>query len=119
MQSLGGFEVYHKLELGRLLNGQVRRVLAFEDAACVLTDQVVAPCQFGSITHQSARIHIFAPRIHYRHCMACRERDDLVASSSEERVGSNKECAHLLGGQFENRVDLALGVRLEKTKLIA
>src|SRR5436190_1509706 len=118
-QRFGGVKIEDKFESRRLLYRQIAWLLTLEDAAGVLADEVVAPCQFATVAHQSAYIDIFAPRVHYRHRILCRERNDFTALAGEERGGGDQKRAHLLlSAQFEGRLDFAQSARLEETKLI-
>src|SRR5262249_14300459 len=72
------------------------------------------------VDQPTSRLYIFAPWIQDRHRVVCRERDDLVASGVEERIGGDHERAHLLlGDRYEGCLDLVFSAGPEKTKLIA
>ena len=53
-KSSGGLEVEHKLKFGRLLDGQVRRLCAFEYLSGVHTSLPTSSSETWSITHQTA-----------------------------------------------------------------
>src|SRR6516165_1772945 len=50
-EGLGGFEIDDELELGRLLDRQGICLFAAENAAGITAEEVVSPCEPGSIAH--------------------------------------------------------------------
>src|SRR5262249_52045839 len=53
-KSLGGLQIDHQLELGRLDHWQIGRFLAFEDPTCIDADLTVHVENVDPIAHQAA-----------------------------------------------------------------
>ena len=91
-ERLGGLEIDDQLELGRLHDRQVGRLLALEDAADIDADLTIRIRDVGSVAHQSAGFGEFA-RMRYIAGIAWRtaSSDQLHAPASEERIAADKE----------------------------
>src|SRR5262245_25427266 len=97
-----------QLKLGRLHDGQVRWICAFEDTANVNTDLSVCVRYAGSVAHQATGQDIFAKTVHRWHGMARRKRDKLGYSADEEWVARHQERVGALVNEGRERsVDFA------------
>jgi hypothetical protein len=85
----GGFEVDDQLELGRLKHRQIGRLVTLENPSGVDTSLTISIGEAGSIGDQPARRNVFAPTVDRRHRVLRGERNDLVASISEECITAN------------------------------
>src|SRR4030095_7735747 len=71
------FEIYHQLELGRLLYGQIRGLGSFQDLFHVCGGSPVQVGQARSVGHQTAGLHKQAKRVHRRQPVLCCKANDL------------------------------------------
>ena len=102
----GGFEIDEQLELGRLVDRQVARVVALQNASDVDAVATIRIRQVVAVAHQAARRDVLAARIDRRDCVARREGDDLIAPVEVERIGRDDERrGPLLHEGGEGRVD--------------
>src|SRR6266487_915600 len=69
-ECLGGLEVDHELELGRLFDWQVTGFCALEDLVDVLRTAARQISKMCAVREEAARIHEFAEPIHCRQPMA-------------------------------------------------
>src|SRR5262245_12878958 len=76
-ECLGGVEIDHELELGRLHDRQVRRLRALEDAANIDTSQAISLGDAGSVAHQTASF-------------GKRQRNELYAAVVGKRAGTDQ-----------------------------
>src|SRR5262249_23632998 len=90
-------EIDHQLELGRLLDRQVRGLRALEDAASVGAQLTIRVLEAGAVTHQATRVDKITALVDFGDRVLCRKRNKSVAAVVEERVGSNDHhiCASL------------------------
>src|ERR1700730_14796401 len=65
-QRLGGFEVYHKLELGGLEDGEFASLFPIEDAPGVSADFAIRIDNTGPIAHETPLRNVLAQLIHSR-----------------------------------------------------
>src|SRR5262249_25526362 len=101
------------LELGRLNDGEIGRLLSFENAASVNASLMVRIRNDGSVAHQPAGRSKLAPFVYRRNRMARSQRDEFCASGVEERIGSDDERADPLlneGGEGCDELALSGGV---------
>src|SRR5262249_46568474 len=72
----------------------------------------------SSVAHQPSSHYSFAPWVDRRNRVACRQPDELIAATEEERVSTNHKavCLHL-AQRFKNRLDLAFRARMQDTDL--
>src|SRR5205814_3232626 len=82
-------------EFGRLLDRQIGRFFAMQDAAGIDSQLPVDARQARSIADQAAGGHELAPLIDRGNSMARRERDELLAADREERIGLDEQRAGL------------------------
>ena len=80
-ERLGGLEVDHQLELGRLLHRQVGRLLALEDAIDVAGGAPVCVGRVDPVGDQAAASDENAVRVDRRQPMLGRKRDDPLTVS--------------------------------------
>src|SRR5882672_9328415 len=92
-ERLGGIEIDNQLECGRMLNGQIGGLSAFEDLSDVIAAQAGCAGAARSIADQAAGRGVFTPVIDRRNHMACRQRHELVETAVEERVAGENERA--------------------------
>src|SRR6516164_5361667 len=86
---LGGVEVDHELELGRLHDRQIGGLLALENPASVDTGLAICVGKARSVAHQAANFRILAPGIDRRHLMVRRQRNELYATVEEQQGGTD------------------------------
>ena len=90
---LGGLEVDHQFEFRGLLDRQVGRLLAFENAAGVDAGLTIAVRKAGSIAHQAAGRGELAKLIDRRYPVAERQCGELFAPDGEEAIGADHKRA--------------------------
>src|SRR3954452_12714688 len=71
----GGFEIEDQFEFGRLLDRQIARLGARQDAAYVHTEAAIHPGNACPVTRQPAGFDEFAPFVHVRHGIVRGESD--------------------------------------------
>ena len=107
-QHPGGLVIDDKLELGRLQDRQVRRLLAFEDAAGIDADLTPPIRNAGAITNQPADFGKLTRPRGRGECVARRQVDQLGAPAIKKDVEGDEDgvgpLAHKSG---EGRIDLA------------
>ena len=81
-ERLGGLEVDHQLEFGRLLDRQVGRLLALEDAIDVAGRAPKLVDQIRPVGHQAAAVDEVAIEVDRRQSVPGRKRDDQVAMNA-------------------------------------
>src|SRR5450759_1948112 len=117
-ERLGGFEVEDQLELGRLYNRQIRRLLTLEDAAGIDAGLVVRIVRTGSVTHQTATHGGFALLIDRWDRMTRCQRHDLIALTVKEGVGADDERTNpLLDQGGKGAVDFTFGAGVQDMEL--
>ena len=85
---LGGREVNDQLELGRLLDGQVRRIGTVEDTSGIDPDLTIHIDEAGAVAHEPAGFGVLTQRKGGGKRMACGQQGQLHAPGLEERVGA-------------------------------
>src|SRR5262249_7841455 len=90
IEGLGGFEVDDKLELARLHDRKVGRLVALENARSVVADLTISVSEVGSVAHQAPGKDIFPQFIHRRDAVMGRKRDELLPSTVEKRISTNQ-----------------------------
>src|SRR5215467_14299715 len=78
-ECLGGLEIDHELELGRLYHRQVSNLCPLQNPAGVDTDLTVGVGKIGSVTNETTSHCEFALHVNRGHCMSRCQRDDLIA----------------------------------------
>ena len=117
-ERLGGLEVDDQLEFGRLLDRQVGRLLALENAAGVDASLLVRIRDVGPVAHQSADFGEFAVCNIAGTLWSIGEQDQLHAPASEEAIAAHKEGVRPLAQERGKRiVDLAAGAGVEDLDL--
>src|SRR5260370_10838853 len=107
-ERLGGLEVDHQFEFGRLLDRQIGRLGAVEDLSGVNADLAIDRSEARSIADQAAGSGEFSPLVRRRNGMARCQRYELLAPAVEERIGGDDERAGMqLDEGCEGGVDLA------------
>jgi hypothetical protein len=64
--SSGGLQIDQEIEFGRLSDGQVRRLFAFENAADIAAGVLVALSDVGTVADQASGDRVFAELIDRR-----------------------------------------------------
>src|SRR5665213_61035 len=106
-ESVGGFLVDDQLELGRAVDRQIARLVAFQNPPDIGGVAAIGVGKIGSIAHQSAALGGCSAGIDRRDRMLRRQRDDLRAAADKERPCSDNERAGaLFGERGERGVDL-------------
>src|SRR5262245_37826458 len=113
-ECLGGLEIDHQLELGRLQHRQVSRLFTLKNAASVDAGLAKTVRKVRLVADQSAELDTLAVRVNRWHPMAGCQRHDLTQSAKEQRVGSDCECLGLLMDEgLKSRVNVAFGACIE------
>src|SRR6516165_12488792 len=114
-ERLGSVGVNDQLELRRLQDREVGRLVAAEYTPSVATNQAISVAKISSVTHQAACHRVLAERINCGKCMAVGERDQLIAHGHEKRVSAQEERVSALCDQGrKDRFDLACGACIQK-----
>src|SRR5262249_46135515 len=92
-ERLGSLEVDVHLEFGGLLDGQLARIFAFEDAAGIDADQTESVSNVPSIAHQAASSNEFAVLVDRRHRVAGDQLAELYLLPGEKRIGADHKPA--------------------------
>ena len=117
-ERLGGLEVDHQLELGRLHDRQVGRLLAFEDAAGIDAELTTLIRIVGSVAHQPAGLGKVTHCICRGNRMMRRQGGKLHPPAGEKGVGADEECVGPVAHKScEGSIDLAAGASLEDLNL--
>src|SRR5262245_50986603 len=107
-QRFCGLEINDQLEFRRSLDRQVSRLFAFENPAGVSTSEAICIRLAWPITCQSTDVCKLAHKMDCRNRKTCRQPDELIAATHEERIGSNDDGVNmLLDGTLEGRVGFA------------
>src|SRR5215831_8038954 len=111
---LGGFEIDHCLECGRLLDRQICGLFAFHNSSGVDADMMIGGAQARSVAHQAAGQGKFTPSEDRRNGMARGQQHELIAPDGKELVGLHDEPADaLIDDGRQGRVDLAVAAYVE------
>ena len=89
-ERLGGLQIDHQLECGRLLHRQIGRLGAVEDLPGVSGELAVDSGEAGSIADQAAQSGELTPVIDRRNRMVRRQRDELLALAAVQRVPADE-----------------------------
>src|SRR6516165_10228820 len=112
---LGGVEVDHELELGRLHDRQVGGLLALENPAGVNAGLAICVAKVRSVAHQAADLGSLAPGIDRRHPVVSRQRSELYATVVGQRAGSyQKRINRLLRKARKGRINVTAGGGLDE-----
>src|SRR5207237_953982 len=113
-EGLGGVQVEHELEPGRLLDRQVGRLCTLEDFPGVDTGPAIRVADTRPVAHQAAGVDKLAREIDRRNRVARRERDELLAATEKKGIGAEREHADpLLTKAREGRINLGWGARIQ------
>src|SRR5262249_51329530 len=85
-QRLGGLEIDHQLELGRLHHRQIAWLFALQDPTDIDSSLSIGIRDAAAVGHKPASKGILAPFIDCRYGMIRGERDQLLTSAIKERV---------------------------------
>src|SRR5262249_733747 len=111
-ERLGSLEVDHQLELGRLNNRQVCRLLALENPAGVNSRLTKYVGDAGSIADEAAGRDKLAQRVNRGYRVVRRQRRKFIAPADKERIGKDHQRASsLLSQRREGCVDLLVNTR--------
>src|SRR5829696_3566774 len=92
-ERLRGLKVENQLNLRGLLDRQVGRLVALENAADIDPSQAISVGEVGPVTHQAACGNEVAILIDSRHGLAESQRGKLAASRIEKRIGADQQRA--------------------------
>ena len=107
-ECLCGFDIDDQLELGRLIDRQVCRLLALENARSLDAGAAIAIREAISIAHEAACTGHLPIDVNGRNRMACRERRDLFAPARQEGITSDDQRPDvILNNAREGGVDVA------------
>jgi hypothetical protein len=116
---LGGLQIDHELEPGRLHDRKVGGLGALENAAGVDAGLTIGVHKVSSVADQTAGRGELAQLIDRGDGVACRQRDNLIAPAAEERVGADEQCS---GSELRNcrkcRIEVALAAGVEDLDLL-
>src|SRR6266404_6480714 len=90
---LGGFKINHQLELGRLQDWQVGRLLSLENPACIEASETIRIGKARSVADQTTCRRELAILIDRRHTLSCCQRYELFGAPTEEFASANQERA--------------------------
>src|SRR2546430_13627539 len=93
-ERLGSLEVDNELEFSGLLNRQIARFLAFEDAADIPADLAVGLSMCDAIACQATGGDELAPRKDGGDAVAAREYRDLFIPGCEQHICTGDESTH-------------------------
>src|ERR1700738_5060984 len=110
-ERLRGLEVDYQLECRRLLDRQIGRIGARENAADIGPGLANGSREARSVADQPAGLCEFTPIVHRRNGMTCCQRHELLAPAVE--AGHNRSGMQLDEG-WESSVDLAFGAGLQE-----
>src|SRR5262249_17870841 len=117
-ERLGGPEVDHQLEFGRLHNWQVGWLFALENAAGIDAHTAKHVRKIGPVAHQPTGFDNLTIRLCRRNPVARRPGRKLHATADEERVGSDEKGVGRLAQQgSEGRINLVAAARVEHLTL--
>src|SRR5262249_23650991 len=108
----------HELGFRGLLDRQVGRLFASENAADVYAGEAVRVRDAGPVAHQAAGSPSFAPRIDCGEGMGCRPLYEMITPTEEECIGTNHKptCLQLDQGCKEH-IDVAFRACMEDVDL--
>src|SRR5262249_33953638 len=117
-ERLGGLEVDHQLELGRLQHRQIDWPGAFENSCRVDANLAVGVDGIYSVAHQATCCGIFTELVDRRkHIVRCKDHK-LATASIEEWIGRKDErCGSLLNHRSKGGVDLVISARMKDINL--
>jgi hypothetical protein len=117
-ERLRGLQVNHELELGGLLDGEVGKLGALEDAVEVRRPVPIHTRQIDPIAHEATGPHKVREPVHRRRSASRREGDDRRSLSQEHPILEHRECLHALLVQCsEGALDLFRIARPHGVKL--
>src|SRR6516225_2940972 len=109
-----GLEIDDQLDFRRLLDRQVARLLALEDAADINPGLTIHVRKAAIIAHQAPGRGEFAKLKDRGHAMTHRQRGEMFAAADEQSVGADHETAGLEFEQSgEGGVEIALAAGIE------
>ena len=88
---LSGLEVYHQLELGGLLDGQLRGFGAGEDPVDVGRGTPTKVGEINAVGHEAPRVHERPVRVDCRELVRRREGNNLVATIIDQGISYDQE----------------------------
>src|SRR5712672_1958701 len=86
-EGLGGRQIDHELELGRLLDRQIGRLGALENFSGVLASLAICSANVGSVAHQTTGCDELTREVNRRDRVARRTCYELKAPTEENRIG--------------------------------
>src|SRR5262249_50064511 len=118
-ECLGGVEIDHELEFGRLHDRQVRRLRALDDAANIDTSQAISLGDACSVAHQTTGFGKVTQGIDRRDPVVSRQRSELNATVVEQRAGTYQQRINrLLGKLRKGRINVTAGGSFEDFDLL-
>src|SRR5262249_3648072 len=113
-ERLGGLEVDHQLELGRLQDWQIGGLGTLQKATRVNSRLTIGVLDAGAVADESAGSDVFAQRVHRRNPEVVGQGDYLLTSAGEQGIGDDDEGIVAPSCQrSERHVDLFLTGRVE------
>src|SRR5438270_3378082 len=117
-ERLGGLEIDHQLELGRLLHGQVGGLGALQDLVHVRGAAPVEIEKARPVRHETPGLHTLPDAVCCRQAAPCCEVCEPCSVAVEYRVGHYEKCFHTLcGHRRECAVELGGTSGLQELKL--
>src|SRR5262245_60384803 len=118
-ERLGGFEVDHKLEFHRLVDGQVGGFLALKNPPGIEPDLVIRVRRTSSLAHQPSRLHARARWKARWQSVARRQHDQLGVAAVEKRVGGNEQRIGTHSRKSgKGRIDVAMSLSILDVHLL-
>src|SRR5262249_37950989 len=118
-KGLGGLEVDDQLEFCRLLDGQLRGFLAFENTSGIDTELTVGLGTARPIAHQTTGPGKVTSRVHRGRPITGRKGDDFIGPSDEKRGGGNQKRAGLPDRRSKGGVEVVVSANIENKELHA
>ena len=109
-ERLCGLEVDDHLELGRLLNRKIARLLALENPASIFAHHVKVLVSVRSVAHKAAGQRELASKVHGGNRKLLRRRHDFIGTGEGQRTLRDQERIESnLGQACQCRIKLAVG----------
>src|SRR5262245_37438070 len=93
---LCGFKVYDEIKLGRLQDGKITWLLAFQYSRDVSANLSVCIGNAWPITDQATLMSVYAELVNGGQTIFRREGNDATAPCIKIRIGGNHQCANLV-----------------------
>ena len=118
-EGLSGPQIDHKLECGRLHDRQVGGPFPCENPSSVDPELPLRIGRLRSVADETSGRGELTPIVNRGNLLACRRRDNLVASAEEPTIGADdKRAGSLLGERGEGTVQVVFPARVYNDDLL-